>query len=255
MRPHEAPHGGCDGSAAGVGHRGDTLYTSDELEAMASARNYCRWIVGQWRPYLHGRILELGAGTGNFSTYLLRESIESLYLIEPARNLFDTLQRRLGHEQRVILRKGTLDECLPELRTDPVDVAVTVNVLEHIVDDIHVLRGLKGAVRPGGTVLVLVPALPLLYGAADETFGHVRRYTKSGLIDAFRAAELSTVSIRYFNFLGAFAWFTAGRILRRRSLTPAMVKFSDRTVIPLTRLLERLVVPPFGQSLVAVARR
>ena len=238
--------------AADVG--AGALYVSDELEAMALAQNYCRWIVAEWRPYLRGRVLELGAGTGNFSRFLLGESIDSLLLIEPARNLFDRLKGRLSSDRRVALRCGTLDDCLPELRTKPVDVAVTVNVLEHIRDDVRIVHGLREAVSPGGAVLVLVPALPVLYGAADETFGHVRRYTKADLIELFRAAGLSIVAMRYFNFLGAFAWFTAGRLLRRRTVTPAMVKISDRTLIPLTRLLERLVVPPFGQSLIAVAR-
>jgi hypothetical protein len=102
---------------------------------------------------------------------------------------------------------------------------------------------------------MLVPALPVLYGAADRTFGHVRRYTKAGLTEALRAAQLSVVSIHYLNFLGAFAWFTAGRVFRRPTITPGMVKLSDRTLIPLTRLLERFIVPPFGQSLIAVAQK
>jgi SAM-dependent methyltransferase len=229
-------------------------YSSDELEAMAHARNYCQWIVAKWRPYLRGRVLELGAGTGNFSSHLVKESIDELALIEPATNLLERLSGRFSHDPRVSVKRGTLHDCLPELRQSPFDVAVTVNVLEHIPDDVGVLVGLKEAVRVDGTVLILVPALPVLYGAADANFGHVRRYTRKGLAESLRAAGLSTVSIQYFNFLGAFAWFTSGRLLRRRTLTGAMVKVSDRTLIPLTRSLERLVVPPFGQSLIAVAR-
>jgi len=256
VRPPEAS--GASARLAQGAHGGpgaETLYPGDELEAMASARNYYRWIVAQWRPYLRGRILELGAGTGNFSRHLLGESIDSLVLVEPARNLFPTLQERFKGDRRVEVRCASLEECLPDLRTSPAHAAVSVNVLEHIQDDVRTLRGLKDAVGPGGTVLVLVPALPVLYGAADRTFGHVRRYTKVGLTEALRAAQLSIVSIHYVNFLGAFAWFTAGRLLRRPTITPGMVKLSDRTVIPLTRLLERFVVPPFGQSLIAVAHR
>lgn len=230
------------------------IYSSDELDAMAHARNYCQWIVSQWRPYLRGRVVELGAGTGNFSSYLLNEAIDELLLVEPATNLFHRLSGRFSHDPRVAVRHGSLDDCLPELRRSPANVAVTVNVLEHISDDIGVLRGLKEAVQIDGTVLILVPALPVLYGPADENFGHVRRYTKRRLAESLRAAGLSTLSIQYFNFLGAFAWFTSGRLLRRRTLTATMVKFSDRTLIPVTRCLERLVVPPFGQSLIAVAQ-
>jgi len=256
----EAQPSEASGRVAAMGHcagdheAGAVAYPGDELAAMASARNYYRWIVAQWRPYLRGRVIELGSGTGNFSSHLLTESIDSLVLVEPARNLFQTLQGRFKDDRRVAVRCATLEECLPELRSAPADVAVSVNVLEHIQDDVQVLRGLRDAVVPGGMVLMLVPALPVLYGAADRTFGHVRRYTKAGLTEALRAAQLSIVSIHYLNFLGAFAWFTAGRLFRRPTITPRMVTLSDRTLIPLTCLLERLIVPPFGQSLIAVAR-
>jgi SAM-dependent methyltransferase len=231
-----------------------SIYPGDELDAMTGARNYFEWIIALWRPYLRGRVLELGAGIGNFSGYLLNERIDELVLIEPAKNLFHRLSDRFSRDPRVVLKSGTLEQALPELLGSPLHVVVSVNVLEHIPDDVAVLRGLRRALRPDGTALILVPALPVLYGSADRNFGHVRRYTKAGLASALRAAGLTPQSIHYLNFLGAFAWFAAGRILRRRTLTTRMVKLSDRTLIPLTRHLEQLVSPPFGQSLVAVAR-
>lgn len=221
---------------------------------MAEARNYFQWIAAQWRPYLRGRVLELGAGTGNLSRYLLSEAIDELVLVEPATNLVPRLRERFSHDPRVVLKSGSLEQALPDLLGSPLHVVVSVNVLEHIPDDVAVLRSLRQALRPDGTALVLVPALPVLYGPADRNFGHVRRYTKAALASALRAAGLTPQSIHYLNFLGAFAWFAAGHILRRRTLTATMVKLGDRTLIPLTRHLERLVSPPFGQSLVAVAR-
>jgi SAM-dependent methyltransferase len=229
-------------------------YRSDELDAMAHARNYFQWIISRWRPYLRGRVLEVGAGTGNFSKHLLAEAIDELVLIEPARNLFSRLSGRFANDPRVSVRLGQLQDHLPELRRTPANTAVTVNVLEHIRDDVEVLHGLREATQVGGTVLILVPALPVLYGPADENFGHVRRYTKRELAEKLRVAGLSVLDIRYFNFLGAFAWFTAGRVLRRRTVTTAMTQVSDRTTIPMTRGLERLVIPPFGQSVIAVAQ-
>ena len=229
-------------------------YRSDELDAMAHAQNYFQWIISRWRPYLRGRVVEVGAGTGNFSRHLLAEAIDELLLIEPAGNLFQRLSGRFAHDPRVAVKRGHLHDHLPELRGAPVNAAVTVNVLEHIKDDVAVLRGLRQATQAGGTVLILVPALPVLYGPADENFGHVRRYTKRELAEKLRVAGLSILDLRYFNFIGAFAWFSAVRVLRRRTVTATMTQVSDRTTIPMTRWLERLVIPPFGQSLIAVAQ-
>jgi SAM-dependent methyltransferase len=231
------------------------LYASDELEAMSHAENYFRWIVAQWQPYLRGSVVEVGAGTGNFSTHVMAEPVDRLVLVEPAKNLFHQLQHRFGAHDRVELRRGVLDDWLDELKRSRVDAVLSVNVLEHIPEDVHVLRGMRDILVPGGAVLTVVPALPLLYGPTDRNFGHVRRYTKAGLGERLHAAGLTVVSLRYFNFIGALSWLVAGRVLRRHTLTARMVRVNDATLIPLAAWVERFVTPPFGQSLIAVACR
>ncbi len=234
---------------------GVTFYESDELEAMAHAKNYFRWILSQWRPYLMPTVVEVGAGTGNFSAHLLGERIERLILVEPARNLFEQLRRRFADHQRVELRGGTLEDCRRELRDARIGSVVSVNVLEHIPEDLQTLRAMQDVLVPGGTVLLLVPALRCLYGSMDRSFGHLRRYSRRQLAELLREAGLSIVFVRYMNLLGFFAWLLAGRVLHRRTLTGGMVRLSDRTLIPLTSWLEGVVTPPFGQSFVAVARK
>src|SRR5882762_5550435 len=99
---------------------------------MAHARYYYQWIIRQWRPYISGTVLELGAGIGTFSQYLLAEPLHRLILLEPAHELYERLNIRFQHEARVELRNSVLEDArdLPP----SLDTVVSVNVLEHIRD-------------------------------------------------------------------------------------------------------------------------
>jgi SAM-dependent methyltransferase len=229
-------------------------YSSDELDAMACARYYYQWIVGQWRPYLSGTVLEIGAGIGNFAAHLLAEPIRRLILVEPARELYERLRTRFQHDQRVELCNGVLEDAGDGLLS-LADVVASVNVLEHIRDDVETLKAAHDVLRPGGILLVFVPAFNFLYGSMDRTFGHVRRYTKKTLTHKLVEAGFAPVRVKYMNLLGMVPWFLAGRLFRSRTLTPAMVVLSDRTMIRLTARLEAMIEAPCGQSVMAIATK
>ncbi len=127
-------------------------YSSDELDAMAYAWYYYRWILGQWRPYLLGTVLELGAGIGNFSAHLLAEPIKRLILVEPAQELCERLRARFQHERRIELRNGMLEDARGDLMSS-LDAVVSVNVLEHITHDLETLKTAHALLRPGGMLV------------------------------------------------------------------------------------------------------
>ena len=106
-----------------------------------------------------------------------------------------------------------------------------------------------------GDLLLLVPAVPAIYGTLDRAFDHYRRYTKSGLKSLLLGSGFRVEKLQYINLIGVVAWFVSGKVLRRRSLGRAQVLFYDRMIIPWLRRLESLVPPPIGQSLVAIARK
>ena len=163
------------------------------------------------------------------------------------------LRERLGGRPEVTVQ--TLD--LPGEVTigAPVDSVVAINVLEHLEDDVGTLRDLRGVVVPGGTVVLLVPGYPALYGEFDRAVGHLRRYTPATLRRAVETAGLRVEVLRPVNLLGGLAWWAALRVGGRTRPTPVLVKLHDRFIVPLVRLSERLVEPPFGQSVICVASR
>lgn len=227
------------------------VYSGTELEAMAEARNYCRWILDFFAPYLGQKVIEIGAGAGTFSQLLLRINlISELVLFEPSTNLFPLLQEQFGDNARVRLQSGSFD---PSVLEEPADAIVLVNVLEHIPDDDALLLQIRHSLRPGGRVLLFVPALEWNYGSLDTAFEHHRRYSKSILKKKLERAGFRIEQARYVNFLGIASWYIAGRVLRQRTLRPRQVRWYDRWIIPWSFKLERIWEPPVGQSLVAVA--
>jgi hypothetical protein len=89
----------------------------------------------------------------------------------------------------------------------------------------------------------------------DIATGHVRRYTRRSMRTALTDAGLEVVDLRYANSLGLICYYAFTSLLRRQPSTGGTMTFYDRAVVPVVRGTERLIRrPPFGQSVIAVAR-
>jgi len=228
-------------------------YSGSELAALEVAENYYAYILHYFRPFLGPRVLEVGAGIGTFALACLRTGIpRDMVLVEPAENNLPILRERFADHERVTVQQGYVEDLISP---EPFDTAVAVNVLEHVEHEQGFLEGIRRLLVPGGHLLLFVPALPILYGALDDEVEHFRRYTRKSLAAATRKAGLEPVMDRYVNAIGIIPWFISGRILRRRTINPAHVRFYDRFVMPVIRSLEVRWEPPVGQSLLAVLRR
>ncbi|MGH7480937.1 MAG: class I SAM-dependent methyltransferase [Longimicrobiales bacterium] len=232
-------------------------YSGNELDALADARNYYRWLIGRFEPHLGPRVIEVGAGIGTFAEWILGTGrVEALTLIEPAANNYPRLARRFAADPRVRAVRGFLEEQVQEQEGEQgQDALVAVNVLEHVEDDVAFLDAAWRALRPGGALLIFVPAGPRIFGTLDRALEHHRRYDRKTLRRRLETAGFRIETLRYANSVGVLAWFLTGRVLRRTTLDAAIVKLYDRLVVPWLLAFENRVAPPLGQSLLAVARR
>jgi SAM-dependent methyltransferase len=131
---------------------------------------------------------------------------------------------------------------------------VALNVLEHIEDDTGALRSFAGLVRPGGHVIMVVPAFPSAMSDFDRAIGHYRRYRVGGMTETLRAAGLEPVSVRYVNAIGLLGWYVLVKTLKGRPKEGLPLRIFDGRVVPLLRRVEARRPPPWGQSVFAVAR-
>ena len=231
----------------------DFTYSGEELDALAEARNYYAWITERVAPFLGDAIVEAGAGIGTFTEHLLgARPAARITAVEPADNNYPHLARRFAADPRVTTVHGYLDDAFPASTADSV---VAVNVMEHVEDHAAFVAAARRALRPGGHLCLFVPALPALFGTLDEAFDHFRRYTKPMLRSLLEGEGLALERLDYMNLPGTAAWWAAGKLLRRRTVAAPYTRLYDRWVIPAVRAVERRWSPPFGQSLLAVAKK
>ncbi len=231
----------------------DPMLQLRTLESLTAARNYNRWIAGLALPYLGDHPLEIGSGLGEFASLWLETGVPRITVSEADPAALAELQGRLGEDPRVDVME--LDVTQAPVASRAFSAVVAVNVLEHIRDDVGALSAARTLVRPGGAVVVFAPAHEWAMSAFDRAIGHWRRYTIGGLRKTVEDAGLAVDEIRYVNAPGLLAWFVGMKLLRRTPTDARAVRLYDRFVVPATQRLERVVRPPFGQSLFAVGRR
>jgi SAM-dependent methyltransferase len=226
---------------------------------MDFAKNYHRWILDVFRPFLGKRIVEVGAGAGSFSEMLLRTQPEWLVAIEPSNKMFPQLaerMRNLGASHSGYAHHGTLLETLDSIRKRGTpDSVVYVNVLEHVEDDVLELQAIYSLLQPGGRVLIFVPAHEWLMGSLDRELGHYRRYTIAGLAYKCRAAGFTIRLSSYFDMLGIAPWWVKYCLLQAKSINPGLVRLYDRYAVGLSRFLDGIVKPPLGKNVILVAEK
>ena len=234
------------------------VYIGKDLEAMSFAVNYHRWILDEFRPYIGDHVVEVGAGTGNFSRLLLAESPKTLALVEPS-DMFEHLERNMAAVETQTdvsfyhsIFRNAADKIAAKQRPDTV---IYINVLEHIEDDLGELEAIYETLAPGGRCLIFVPALQSLYGNFDREVGHFRRYNKKELEEKCRFAGFAVERSRYFDLAGILPWFIKYRILRSNSLGAGAVDAYDRIAVPLVRKLEALLPVPIGKNILAVLKQ
>lgn len=233
------------------GVEGDSGLQSAVLEDLVEAVNYRRWLVDLTRPHLGDDPLEIGSGLGHYASDWAASGLLRLTASEADPERLAGLRERFAADPVVQVRELTV----PIEQAAEYSSVVACNVLEHVPDDVAVLRSFARLVRPGGRVVLIVPAFPSAMSSFDRLIGHQRRYRMASLRKTVTAADLRVDVLHHVNSLGLLGWYVAVRGLRRRPRAGALLKAYDRGVVPWLRRLEARWHPPFGQSLLVVARR
>lgn len=228
-------------------------YVGRDLEAMAVAVNYHQWILDTCRPFIRGRVAEVGAGSGTFTRLLMDAGLEELTAFEPAENMYRQLAERVAGQGPITL-KNAIFPCHRSAYAGRFDTVFYVNVLEHIANDRAEVRCAGNTLSPGGRLILFVPALSWLYGVHDREVEHHRRYHKRDLVHMLEEEGYRVQLARYFDLPGILPWLLMYRILKLR-LQSGHADLYDRIAVPIVRRIEALVAPPIGKNLLVVAER
>jgi SAM-dependent methyltransferase len=223
-------------------------YTGTEnLEIMTEAVNYNRFLLSLIRSNAKpgDRTADIGAGIGTFALALAAEGLD-VTCIEPD-----------PRQSRVIAEAGLpVLAAAEELPDASLDYIYSLNVLEHIDDDRAAAKTWVRKLKPGGRMLIYVPAFQVLFSSLDRLVEHRRRYRRDTLTDVMRSAGLRVDRVRYADSAGFFATLAfkaigndSGTINRR-----ALMMF-DRYAFPLGRIADRGLDRIVGKNVVLTGVR
>jgi len=222
------------------------------LDLLKDTYNYNHWIYSFLRPFIGNVVFEVGAGTGNLTRFFL--PVEKLYCLEPD-PAFCALLKKLAavHLNMTVIEESLEAYCLKQ-SVQQIDTVVCVNVLEHISDDFDAVQKMANLLKPGGKLLLYVPATTWAYGAIDKNLGHYRRYSKHRLINIAAESKLRVRRIKHVNFIGAFGWWWSSRVCKEKDIAPEKARLVDRFV-PYLSAFERIFPMPVGQSIFAALEK
>ena len=220
-------------------------------------RTVLEGVIAQLRLPARARILDAGCGSGRNMIDLARHG--TVTGIELSETSVALARERASGE---VIEGSVLQ--MP-FAADSFELAASLDVIEHLEDDLAALRELRRVVAPGGTLLVTVPAYQWLWSGHDEINHHFRRYTRSSLLAVAREAGWEPVRTTYFNSLllpVAIALRVLDRFSRKTTESsldlwvppPALNWLLERPLALEAALISRGGRIPAGLSLLAVLR-
>lgn len=227
-------------------------FAHEALKTFALTHNYNRWVCDSFTEYITGRsVLEVGCGIGNLTRRFM-EHCSRIVGIDTS-DLF-IRHLKIDFPEMEIYNFDISDERVRTLAEKNIDAVIAINVLEHVKEDEKALRNMCAIVKPGGRLLLFVPALSWLYGSLDENAAHYRRYDRDELVRKVENTGFTVEKTFFSNFIGIFGWFLNGRILKRKSF-PIMQPILFDKLVPTLAKLEKLFRPSLGMNLILIARK
>lgn len=198
-------------------------------------------------------ILDVGCGTGLLMTELKEYNIEGI----------DVSPRAVAFCKERGLTNVTEGSAEHIPRPDnQYDVILALDVIEHIKDDLGSLREMKRVLKPGGYLILFVPAFMFLWSVTDDNSHHFRRYTREELCRKVEQAGLRVARASYFNTI-LFPAIAGVRLLVRALGVPMRTENTFASsfngvfyaLFRLESILLRVCNLPFGVSVLVVARK
>jgi SAM-dependent methyltransferase len=202
----------------------------DNLEIMQEAINYNKYLINLILGYAQNGdfVVDFGAGTGTFCFPVSAAGFHVI-CVETDPVLSDDLA---NHGMTVL-------KDLEKAEDGSIDYIYSLNVLEHIEDDNLIVALWYRKLRPGGKLMVYVPAFQFLFSCMDRKVGHIRRYTKNELRQKIFSAGFEITKSRYADSVGFLASLIYKLLcMGDGSVDRMMLKIYDTWILPLSRIID-----------------
>lgn len=237
----------------------DVYSRMDELQGehwwFSARRDILTGLLGKLKLKDDARILEAGCGTGGNLNMLAGFGHVTAFEHN------DDALVMAKEKGEFALSQGTLPNQAPDYQ-DPFDLIVAFDVVEHIKEDRESLIALRRSLRPDGSILITVPAVPFLWSRHDETHHHYRRYTRKQLKSVLEEAGYDVEYMSYFNTM-LFPLIAGIRVIKKclrlddhadDAMPPKRVNSILHKIFSSERHWVGKLSMPFGVSLVVIAK-
>jgi hypothetical protein len=229
-------------------------YTGNELEIFAKALHWKAYYRQFIAPFLGKRVLEVGAGIGATTSTLCDGSQDEWRCLEPDEKLVAEINYKIQNNALptcCLSQEGTISDLAVDQLFDSI---IYIDVLEHIFDDKYELHEASLHLKKGSFLVVLSPAYPFLYSPFDRSIGHFRRYTHSSLI-SLKPENCRLVKMIQLDSLGALSSIANRFLLHQDNPTEKQILFWDRYLIPVAKVLDKILGYRIGRSIIGVWER
>lgn len=193
-------------------------------EAPLTLNGWLRYdVVTRMLPDGVADVLEIGCGLGAFGVRLADRY--NYVGVEPDSAAYAVAARRAAALGRGEIRNIPVED----LDSEQFDVVCAFEVLEHIEDDAAAVKDWATRLRPGGHLLLSVPAFQRRFSIGDEMMGHYRRYDPPVMADLLARCGLTDISMRLYGFPLCYLLDGPRDYIRKRQLGGANRSLAERT--------------------------
>src|SRR5262249_6449150 len=229
-----------------------------DVEAQVEANHW--WFAGRRQLFAYemaranirrsSLVLDVGVGGGSNLRMLAEMEFQHVIGLDPSPDVVQICQNK-GFAS---VQQGSI--CNMPFPSGSFDFVLATDVIEHVRDDVAALQEICRVLRPGGYVLITVPAFPSLWGLQDEVALHYRRYSLRTLLERIVATQLTIVRAYYFNYLLFAPIWIARQIIRfapirlrsENEVNSLVINRVLTTIFRLDVATAPILRPPFGVS-------
>jgi hypothetical protein len=231
-------------SKSGLNDSNSNPQGDENLEIMRFAPRYTSHIgqlIAEHIP-VEGDVLELGSGDG----------LQTSKIISPQARFTCIEQSPPRIETLLSLGYKVSDDLTSHVGSNS-KVLFSLNCLEHIEDDLNVLRTIRECLSPDGRIVLYVPALPFLFSNMDRHVGHYRRYTRKSLSAVLLQSGFQVRSYEYVDSMGVLASLVY-KFLPSSSgePSPKSVSLYDSLFFPVSQFLDKFLRRFIGKNLLMI---
>ena len=206
------------------------------------------------------QILEAGCGTGGNLELLSNYGTLFAFEKEPGaldKSIFTSKQIN----KKILLKRGSFPDDIP-FDDNQFDLVCILDVLEHIEDDENALAKLRSKLKPGGYLLITVPAYQWLWSQHDEMNHHKRRYNSRSLKKVINKNNFDYIKLTYFNsILFPIAAFVRLLNLEKnlsnnpKEFKPGIINSLLKNIFLIENYLLKFFNFPFGLSIICILKK